>query len=112
MPCAVAYGDAATAAVQAARRAAAILQGVVGSCAKGVNPQDSIAGQVRTGATGGDAATKSAPRRGILAGDAAGDDALRDVAAGKIQMSERAAEFAGRVEAWDWLAVHVDDALF
>ena len=48
----------------------------------------------------------------VHSSDAAGDEALGDVAAGKVKMAEGAAEFAGGIEARDWFSPYVDDAAF
>lgn len=42
----------------------------------------------------------------------AGDKAFGDVAARQIKMPEPAAQFAGRIEARDWLAARTHDLLF
>ena len=42
----------------------------------------------------------------------AGDKAFGDVAARQIKMPEPAAQFAGRIEARDWLAAGTHDLLF
>jgi len=47
----------------------------------------------------------------IPSSDAAGDEALGDVAAGEIEMAEGAAELAGGVKARDWFAVDADDGV-
>ena len=45
----------------------------------------------------------------IPSSDAAGDEALGDVAAGEVEMAEGAAELAGGVKARDRFAVEADD---